>query len=304
MSETQALLSEADEVDSLLRELESKTEIREIAGWESGFPSLSRSLNGILPGLHLIIAPPSCGKTTLAKQLGDQIAEHNHIPAVFFSFGEAKKQLRVRTLARLSGLENRAILRGSAFLLHWYGAPKSRMDDLERLPPSWERLRQATENARDWLDLVYLFECDGKTGLKEIAEGIDRIKEIRRSSQILAVIDDSQRLGLSEVSIDERLPAIAEQLQGMAVDLQAPVIATWPDMKKQASPSEWVEKVSSAEVVLFMENDPERTKKLTQPNRAINLHVVKNRGGEKEILPFDFFPAFSKFIEATPNRVL
>jgi replicative DNA helicase len=28
------------------------------------------------------------------------------------------------------------------------------------------------------------------------------------------------------------------------------------------------------------------------------LHIVKNRGGEKCKLAFDFFPAFSKFAEA------
>ena len=157
MSEKQRPLSEAEELDSLLRELESETEIREIAGWESGFPSLSRSLNGILPGLHLLIGPPSCGKTTFAKQLCDQIAEHNHVPILFFSFAEGKRGLRVRTLARLSGLENRAILRGSSFLLHWYGAPKSRTEEPERLPPSWEKLKQAAEKARSWLELIYLF---------------------------------------------------------------------------------------------------------------------------------------------------
>jgi len=304
MSETQPLLSEADELDSLLRELESETEIREIAGWESGFPSLSRSLNGILPGLHLIIAPPSCGKTTLAKQLCDQIAEHNHIPVVFFSFAEGKRQLRVRTLARLSGLENRAILRGSSFLLHWYGAPKSQIEEPERLPPSWERLKQATEKARNWLDLIYLFECNEKTDLQEITEQIGRVKQIRRSTRLLVVIDDSQRLGFSQLPFDDRLPIIAGRLQGTAVDLQAPVIATWPDTKKEASPFEWAERVPGAEVVLFMENDPERTRKLTEPNRAINLHVVKNRGGEKETLAFDFFPASSKFTETLPNSVL
>lgn len=304
MSEKRTPLSEAEELDPLLSELESETEIREIAGWESGYAGLSRSLNGILPGLHLLIGPPSCGKTTFAKQLCDQIARHNQVPGLLFSFAEGKKALRMRTLARLSGLENRAILRGSSFLLHWYGAPKSRADEPERLPPSWERLKRAAEKARGWLDLIYLFECNEKTDLREIAEQIGRVREIKGTAPLLVVIDDGQRLGFSEVPFDDRLPLIAEQLQGLAIDLQLPVIATWPDLKKEISPFEWVERVACAEVVLIMENDVERTKKLTEPNRAINLHVVKNRGGEKETLRFDFLPPFSKFVEAAPKPVI
>ena len=46
-----------------------------------------------------------------------------------------------------------------------------------------------------------------------------------------------------------------------------------------------------------MEEDLERTKKLTEPNRAVQLHIVKNRGGEKGTIAFDFFPAFSRFTE-------
>ena len=45
-------------------------------------------------------------------------------PGIFFSFAETKKELRIKTLARLSGLDNREIRRGSAYLLHWYGVPQ------------------------------------------------------------------------------------------------------------------------------------------------------------------------------------
>ena len=47
------------------------------------------------------------------------------MPGIFFSFAERKKELRIKTLARLSGIENKEIRRGSAYLLHWYGMPKA-----------------------------------------------------------------------------------------------------------------------------------------------------------------------------------
>ena len=126
MAEKEAPFSEAEELDDFLAELENEPVIKEIAGWDLGFPNLSRSLNGVLPGLYLLIGPPSCGKTAFAKQLCDQIAQLNAVAAMFYSFSEAKKELRIRTLARLSGLESREIRRGSSFLLHWYGVPKKR----------------------------------------------------------------------------------------------------------------------------------------------------------------------------------
>ena len=300
-------MSEAEELGSFLAELESGTEVKEIAGLESGFPSLSRALNGILPGLHLLIGRPSCGKTAFVKQFADQVASHNSVPAIFFAFGEKKKGLRIRTLARLSGLENREIMRGSSYLLHWYGVPKANLSDPERFPLGWERVKSAVEQANSWLALVYLFEGGEKTDLNEIAGCVRKVEEIKGSKQVMVVIDDSQRLGATDLSIDSRLSLVTEQLQGLAVDLQVPVLATWPDLRREragSTPQEWAERVAGAEAVLVMEEDAERTKKLTEPNRAINLHIVKNRGGEKGALAFDFLPAFSRFTEAVQDSTL
>jgi hypothetical protein len=86
----------------------------------------------------------------------------------------------------------------------------------------------------------------------------------------------------------------------MAVNLKIAVLALWPDLGDigASQPQTWAEKVASPDVILVLEQDRERTRKLTEPNQAIILHVVKNRGGEKGRLAFDFFPAFSRFTEA------
>ena len=52
---------------------------------------------------------------------------------------------------------------------------------------------------------------------------------------------------------------------------------------------------------MVMEIDLERTKRLTEPSQALILHIIKNRGGEKGKLAFDFVPAFSKFVEVAPS---
>jgi replicative DNA helicase len=294
------LQSEGEQLEVILDKLQRDIAVKEIAGWETGFANLSRSLDGIRPGLYLLIGAPACGKTALAKQLLDQVAMQNHVPGIFFSFAESNSELRIKTLARLSGVENREIRRGSAYLLHWYGVPKSHFAAAEQLAPSWEKVKRTAEDAKSWLDLVYLVERGANTAIASIAAQIDEIKTIRKAERLMVVIDDCQRLGEMNQSLDARLPIVVEQLQSLATNLKLPLLAVWPDLggKAESAPQSWTEKVASADVIIVMEKDLERTKQLTEPNQAITLHIVKNRGGEKGKLACDFYPAFAKFAEA------
>jgi replicative DNA helicase len=93
MTDKIPLISEGEALDEFLDELQQEHEIKEIAGWDSGFANLNRALDGIFPGLYLLIGPPGCGKTSFAKQLLDQVAMRNDAAAIFFSFTESKKEL-------------------------------------------------------------------------------------------------------------------------------------------------------------------------------------------------------------------
>jgi replicative DNA helicase len=294
MAEKTLIRSEGDQLVDVLDALQSQQQVREFAGWDTGFANLNRALDGILPGLYLLVGPPACGKTALAKQLLDQVARHNTRPGIFFSFSDNKNELRIKTLARLSAMENREIRRGSAYLLHWYGMPKAHHASADQLAPSWEKLRRTAEDARSWLDLIYLVECDRSANLQTIEA------QIRQTGTIpFVVIDDCQRLGEMNQTLAARLPIVVEQLQELALNLQLPLCATWPDLSpnNEIAPQAWAEKVAGADVIMVMEKDLPRTKQLTEPNEAITLHIVKNRGGERGKLTFDFYPAFAKFVE-------
>jgi replicative DNA helicase len=299
MADKTTLRSEGQQLEAILEELQQEHKIREISGWETGFPHFSRALDGILPGVYLLIGPPACGKTSFAKQLVDQVAKHNGVPGVFFSFAENNKELRIKTLARLSGMENREIRRGSAYLLHWYGVPKAHYTDAEGLPPSWDKLKKTAEEAQSWLDLIYLLQCDRETNLQRIEEQIREVGSIKGTDRALVVIDDCQYLRSGEGELTSRFAMVAEALQRTAVNLEVPVLAVCPDLREDRSalPQIWTDLAPSADVILVMEVDLERTKKLTEPNLALSLHIVKNRGGERGQLAFDFYPAFAKFVE-------
>ena len=302
MAEKIPFQSEGEQLESFLDELQREQQIKEIAGWETGFSHLSRALDGMLPGLYLLIGPPACGKTSFATQLLDQVVKHNTVPGVFFSFAERKKELRIKTLARLSGIENKEIRRGSAYLLHWYGVPKAQHTELERLPPSWDKLRKSAEEAKTWLDLIYLIECGRDIDLRRIEDQIREVESIKGTDRVMVVIDDCQRLGNIEQQLTDRVALIVDELQRAAVSLQIPILAVCPDLREDRSglPQMWSDRAPSADVILVMEIDLERTKKLTEPNQALTLHIIKNRGGEKGKLAFEFVPAFSKFTEVAP----
>ena len=294
--------SEGEQLESFLDELQREQQIKEIAGWETGFSHLSRALDGILPGLYLLIGPPACGKTSFAIQLLDQVAKHNTVPGVFFSFAERKKELRIKTLARLSGIENKEIRRGSAYLLHWYGVPKAQHTELERLPPSWDKLKKSAEEAKTWMDLIYLIECGRDIDLRRIEDQIREVERLKDTDRVMVVIDDCQRLGNIEQKHTDRVAPVVDELQRAAMTLRIPVLAVCPDLRGDRStlPQMWSDRAPSADVILVMEIDLERTKKLIEPNQVLTLHIIKNRGGEKGKLAFEFVPAFSKFTEVAP----
>src|SRR5262245_31960964 len=112
MNPSERLRSEGEQLAEILDELQREQAVREMAGWDSGFANFNRAVDGVRPGLHLLIGAPGIGKTSFAKQLLDQIAMGGHATGLFFSFTDSKRELRIKTLARLSNMDSREIRRG------------------------------------------------------------------------------------------------------------------------------------------------------------------------------------------------
>jgi len=153
--------------------------------------------------------------------------------------------------------------------------------------------------ARNWLDGIYLFECASDITIHQIEAQIAELRTRSQSEQMMIIIDDCQRLDGGDHVGDTRLQIIAEQLQQTVRKLNLPVLAVWPDLASGsgALAQSWGEKVASPDVVLVMERDATRIKAMNELGQAMILHVVKNRGGEKGRLAYDFVPAFAAFTE-------
>jgi replicative DNA helicase len=288
-------LSEADDWRTFLAELERGDEVREIAGWTTGFSALDRLLNGLGPGLYFLVGAPAVGKTNLAKQLCDQVVASNPMRGLFFSFNESKADLRLRTLARLSGIECHELRRGKAFLLHRYGVPKPRSEEVEALPPSWQKVERAAEAARGWLAGLFLYECGRESGIEEIRTAVASVADER---SLFVVIDDSHRLAPAGEPPERRLQLVGESLQALAREARVAALAVWPAL--QAEPADaWREKSAEADCVMVLEEDSERRDSAAEFKRAVKLSVVKNRRGETGIVRLDHAPSLATFLEPT-----
>ncbi|HTM09330.1 MAG TPA: DnaB-like helicase C-terminal domain-containing protein [Verrucomicrobiae bacterium] len=283
--------SEAADLEDFIAALEAAGQVNEVAGLRSGFASLDAAINGLSRGFYLLVGPPAAGKTSLTKQICDQAVKLNPIVALFFTCAEKKTDLTVRTLARLSGLETQEIRRGAGYLLHAYGVAKGNVTE-DEMAPGWEKLKAVAVEAKKWLDRVYLIECDRHMTLADIERDISAARETSNSQGLLVTIDDAHRLGDAARPLDERLPLVCEKLAGLALTCDIPLLATWPEPGAAAEAERWAERAVGADVVMVLRQEHPKADAVAH---RVALHIVKNRGGEKTTIDFDFTPGLAKF---------
>lgn len=76
-------------------------------GYRTGFDKLDKLTRGLKPGVFILAAPPSAGKTTFIKQMADQVADLNEgVPVLFLSYEQSAAELRIKSMARLGGIDN------------------------------------------------------------------------------------------------------------------------------------------------------------------------------------------------------
>lgn len=68
-------------------------------GRTTGFKELDKAINGVIPGLYVLGAISSLGKTTFISQLGDQLASSGE-KIIFFSLEQSKFELTAKSISR------------------------------------------------------------------------------------------------------------------------------------------------------------------------------------------------------------
>lgn len=90
----------------------------EIAGLSTGYDDLDTRINGLEPGnLYIIAGRPSMGKTTLALNIAEHIAQDNH--ACVFSLEMPSEQLATRSIASLGRVSHARLRTGRLEEADW-----------------------------------------------------------------------------------------------------------------------------------------------------------------------------------------
>lgn len=301
-----AFKSEAEDWPPYFAALEaSQDESHKFLGLNTGFDHLNNVANGLTEGLFVLGAAPSTGKTTWAKQLGDQVAELNPRAAVLFvSFEQSREELRVKTLSRLSGVENRDILRGR----------------LDVTSPGWARVKKASADfLAKTAGRVYILEGDKTTTPDRIRLAGIQVQRATQAEGLLIIVDYLQVIPTTEDYRDPRfrVDAVVSDLRRVARDLGASVLtisslnrASYGNDAGMSAFKETggIEYGADLGAILIPDIDP-NTKKPQKGSStiqgvdrayiAVNLAVLKNRNGERAKIGFHFYPAISFFNEKT-----
>lgn len=300
--------TEAEETPAFMTELKARTSDKGFLGLDCGFNHLNEVLNGLTQGLFIFAGAPSCGKTTLLKQVADQVAEKNRVPVLFFSYEQSAEELRIKSLSRLSGVNSRAIWKGKAV----------------QEEVAWSKVEEAAE----------AYCCGPGRYLKVIEAGredtVDRIRAIalmekHKAKAAPAIVIDYLQLipavdpltGRSFPSVRERVDFLCAELRRLARDLDAPILAVSTENRQaytgNAKPSLVAFKESggieySADAAFALWEDMDESKSMTgrfnQAVRRVALFCLKNRNGELARINLNFTPGLALFAEEGQSEEL
>lgn len=292
-----AFKTEADAWPVYMAALEAnQVKGREYIGLNTGFDHLNNVANGLVEGLFILGAKPSLGKTTFAKQLVDQVVELNPTAAgLFVSLEQSREELRVKTLSRLSGIENRDILRGR----------------LDPQSTAWRRVVEVSnEYAPKVAGRIFILEGDKATTPDRIRLAINQVKRATEAEVVFVVVDYLQIMPTAEEYKDprNRVDAVVSDLRRLARDTHSPVMAISAigragynnasiESFKESGGIEYGADLGGLLVGDKDNNGADLIEGVNRTYKGIHLDIVKNRNGERSRIAFRFFPSVSTFVE-------
>lgn len=277
----------------------------------TGFEKLDKALDdGLYPGLHIVGALSSAGKTTFVCQIADNIARQG-TDVVVFSLEMARTELMAKSISRhtiervtqyggetADAKSARGIMAGKR-----YGNYSQREKEL---------IKQAVADYSQYSGHLYIYEGMGEIGAREIRQKVEAfIKE--RNSRPIVVIDYLQILAPWDTKLTEKqnTDKATLELKRMCRDYHLTIIAissfNRENYSKEATMSAFKESGGieyNSDVLLALQavgagnsNFNEYAERAKEP-RHIEVCILKQRNAPVGVkIRFHYYATFNYFKE-------
>lgn len=296
-------------LDRFFEEVGGRAQQRAVS---TGFRNLDKLLDGgLYPGLYVIGAISSLGKTSFALQMADFIAE-SAADVLFFTMEQSRMELMAKSLSRLS-----AQLSGYPYK-QAYTARQLLSGQLAG-PPQRQLLLQETKEEYRAVGGLFLKEGMADIGVEEIRRTVKDHKNQRGSAPVV-VVDYLQILRGADprVSDKQNMDRAVVELKRLSRDFEIPVIAisSFNRENYRAAVSMEAFKESgaieySSDVLLGLQlvgagtkDFDQNSEKVKEP-RQVELVLLKNRNGIPFAkVKFRYYARFNLFLEAGGSRAV
>ncbi|MFC1544599.1 replicative DNA helicase [Gemmatimonadota bacterium] len=281
-------------VDSLVTDLESRTQSRQVPGLKTGFSGLDRLTGGLHPGELVILAGrPSMGKTGLSLSLALNVVSRaaGGCPVGFFSLEMSKEQIIQRLAAMTSGLDTH---------LFRSGLPTE---------SDWHKINAAADKLFDLP--LFVDDCPALSVLELRA----RARRLHRREGIgLLIVDYLQLMSASDkrsASREAQISEISRSLKGLARELSIPVLALSQLNRSVEYRSDQRPRLSDLRESGAIEQDADMVMFIFRPEQAridraadgsstsglVELLLEKNRSGPTGAVRLHFSSSVTAFTE-------
>lgn len=292
------------------------TESADTPAISTGFENLDGILEGgLYEGLYILGAISSLGKTTLALQIADQIAEQG-TDVLIFSLEMAKTELMAKSISRLTFLQAEDKRQAKSMRGIIAGSRYSKYSQTEK-----DLIDGATQSYLAYAGHIFIHEGVGDIGIEKVKEIVSRHITLTGNKPVV-IIDYVQILAPYDLRASDKQntdKAVLE-LKRMSRDYKIPVLGISSfnrDSYKgngnrgKVGMTDYKESGAieySADVLIGLEfagagssDYDEKAEKKKNP-REIRLVILKNRNGKAwETADFYYYPVFNYYQEQEPE---
>ncbi|MEN8233458.1 MAG: replicative DNA helicase [Actinomycetota bacterium] len=255
----------------------------EVTGLPTGFRDLDRKLAGLHPtNLIIIAARPGMGKTSLALNIAQNVAQGGE-PVAIFSLEMSREEIVSRMLCSAGRIDSQRLRTG-------------RLSEAD-----FTKLSNAASTL--YKKPIYVDDSPGLT-VTEIRAKSRRLR--RRPGLGLVVVDYLQLMhGTSGENRQQEIAVISRSLKNLARELEVPIIALSQlnrslESREDKRPRLGDLRESGAieqdsDVVLFIYRDEAYNPDKVESKGVAELMIAKHRQGAVGRIPMTFLPEFTLF---------